>query len=405
MLDAPTRGPFAFAAGGPTAGHAPHPGHPPAIADDEAGDPPSPTPAAEGGAALDPDRLAADFASRVSELAEAARRVRRGSDPEAVHDLRVAARRLSAALRVWRTLLPARTRRAAARPLRRLRRRLGRTRELEVSVELLEARLGPGGPLRHGPLDSLLGRMRERLARRRRAATRRVSPRRLKRLLGRLEAAGTALRAAAAAAPGRAREAREFERELAEAARAAVAHAREHPDDETLHGARIRVKKWRYTLECLREALPDAGWPATRPLRGLQAALGDLHDRAEIRAALERRAVDAGDDRGGEELRSLVARLDRESAAALRRFRRLAAGLAGEAAAPEPAGAPPRPAAGPAAADGGPDPSPARAAPTAIGGTARPAPTEARGAAGDPDARAARWARMARWLERGGERR
>src|SRR5438128_2020420 len=72
------------------------------------------------------DRLRASFKRRVAEFAAAARRVRAGADSEAIHDLRVAVRRLLAALKVWRVLMPARERRAATRELRRLRRRVGR---------------------------------------------------------------------------------------------------------------------------------------------------------------------------------------------------------------------------------------------------------------------------------------
>src|SRR5207249_739177 len=69
-------------------------------------------------------------------LFEASRRARRGGDPEAIHDVRVSARRLAAILGLWRDLLPAHGRPRAIRALRRLRRRLECARELEVSLTL-----------------------------------------------------------------------------------------------------------------------------------------------------------------------------------------------------------------------------------------------------------------------------
>ncbi|MGH7732087.1 MAG: CHAD domain-containing protein, partial [Candidatus Eiseniibacteriota bacterium] len=125
------------------------------------------------------ERLEKSVAERIEAFAAAARRVRAGSDAEAIHDLRVATRRLWAALRVWRSLLPGPARRTAARRLRRLRRRIGRARELEVHVALLEARLPRCEAASRAAAAEILLRLKGRLARRRRAAARRVSPRRV----------------------------------------------------------------------------------------------------------------------------------------------------------------------------------------------------------------------------------
>src|SRR5262245_38770799 len=148
-----------------------------------------------GPVGLVPDlaRVEEGLARRTDELAAAARRVRSGTDPEAIHDLRVATRRLTAALRTWESLLPARAGEAACRGLRRLRRRVGEARGLEVHVALAEARRpGPGSRARP-VVDALLERLRERLDKRRRQAMKRVSPRRLRRLIARIEAAASGL--------------------------------------------------------------------------------------------------------------------------------------------------------------------------------------------------------------------
>jgi CHAD domain-containing protein len=78
------------------------------------------------------DRLEQDF-----------RRASGQSDPGAVHDVRVAIRRFTQALRVFAPLLP-------AKPVKKIRKRLGRAldaaaavRDLDIALELLaEARLG-----------------------------------------------------------------------------------------------------------------------------------------------------------------------------------------------------------------------------------------------------------------------
>ncbi len=341
------------------------------------------------------DPLKASFERRATEFAAAAQRVRVGADHEAIHDLRVAARRLVATLRVWRDLVPARARRAAERGLRRLRRRIGGARELEVHVALLEEQLPAGGGATGSVAAEVLERLRERLARRRRSAARRVSPRRLKRVLRRLGTAGAGLGAPQPGGPGALPGVLAVERRLADQATAAVRSASEHPDDASLHGARVLVKKWRYTIECLDEVVPGAAGQAVRPLRRIQGDLGDAHDRAMLRELLERHARRAGSAGESDELRPLIERLDLERERAVRRFRRLAGTLVGHS----------RDGARDAARD-------AALKPAAGGSVEVPAiPLESTAdagheAAGAPcgreDPRDERWDHMAAWLARSG---
>jgi CHAD domain-containing protein len=352
------------------------------------------------GVAPAPDPLVESFERRVAEFTAAARRVRGGSDAEAIHDLRVAARRLAAALRVWKELTPARAGRAARSGLRRIRRRLGGARELEVHIALLEERL----PADAAPAGSLaarvLERLRERLVRRRRSAARRVSPRRLKRVLRRLETAGAGLGTpppggAGALAPGL-----EVERRRADETAAALRAASEHPDDVALHEARVQVKKWRYTLECLEEVAPRAARQSVRPLRRIQGELGDVHDRALLCELLERHARRAGATDDG--IRRLIGGLEGERERAVRRFQRLATTFLGrgrEASEKDRAQDRPQPPLALEAPASGPAPLPDSA-------TAEAAPDADRGVAGGPDApRDERWDRMATWLHRSGRRR
>src|SRR5262249_55838640 len=214
------------------------------------------------------ERLAETFERRIAALVKAADRVRDASDSEAIHDLRVATRRLSVALRVWQGGAPLRSHREAARRLRRLRTRLGRPRELEVHIALLEQRL-----LGHAEVAPVLPLLKGRLARRRRAAQRRLIPRRVRRLVRALRRAVDDILDRVARDQRSVEATFAVERDTAVAARSAVQAAAEHLDDEGLHRARLLVKKWRYILECLQETLPEAPTVPAHVLRPIQDAL------------------------------------------------------------------------------------------------------------------------------------
>ena len=347
------------------------------------------------------ERLEASFAERIRTFASAARRVRAGSDPEAIHDLRVATRRLVAALRVWRSLVPRHARRDAVRGLRRLRRRIGAARELEVHVALLEARLPPRGEASRPPAAAILLRLKGRLARRRRAAARRVGPKRVKRMLGELEDATGDLHDRLVRDPAAVEEAMAVEMELAAAARTSVREAAGTPEDTRLHDARIAVKKWRYALECLGETTLDPSPHGAQSLRRMQRALGDVHDFSLLCALVHEFAAELGDERAEEALRPLLERLEGERTRAVRRFQRRAAVLLGAApdadagagdATPGAPGTPPALAAG---GGGAPDVVPH------AGASAREDAGPADGAPG-AEPREQRWDRMARWLEQSG---
>jgi len=129
---------------------------------------------------LDPPELArsieAGLARGTQDLADAARRVRAGSDPEAIHDLRVAARRLLIALRVWEPLCRVRLHRVLTRQLRRERRRFGSARELEMNVAWLESRVPSSDVAVSTGAIAGFARMKRRVRRRRRQAASRLRP-------------------------------------------------------------------------------------------------------------------------------------------------------------------------------------------------------------------------------------
>ena len=76
--------------------------------------------------------VATHLTALAERFTDAAARVHAQQGDDAVHDLRVSARRLECALDVWRGALAPRARRRARRLLARLRRSAGRAREREV---------------------------------------------------------------------------------------------------------------------------------------------------------------------------------------------------------------------------------------------------------------------------------
>lgn len=259
------------------------------------------------------------FAARISSLASAAERVREAGDPEAIHDLRVGARRMDAMLRTWARLFRASARDDALGALRRLRRRLSEARELEAQVALLEPRVSQHGE----PAVRLLQRLKGRLSRRAGRAAERLRPKRLKRLLGRMDEIASDLDTRPLAKPRVFDQARKRALETGAVARVAVEVAARQEDDETLHQARLAVKKWRYMLECLKTIVPESESHVTPSLREVQELLGTIQDRAALIDAIER--FGRKEDRAA--LEGIVLELQAEKRAALQEFKALAGSL------------------------------------------------------------------------------
>jgi CHAD domain-containing protein len=201
--------------------------------------------------------------------------VRAGRDAEAVHDLRVASRRLRAAL----SLLEAggvRKARAWRKAVRRVTRALGRARDLDVQIEFLREFRAR----RRGTAD--LDRLRGRLEARRRRVQKDVL-----KALERVENSGVLDAAARGGASGRVPAA------AAAAARGRAAfHLRRRLDDllalapfvscedaaERHHRLRIAAKRLRYALEVFLPVFGRSMGSRIRAVKELQEILGDLHD-------------------------------------------------------------------------------------------------------------------------------
>jgi CHAD domain-containing protein len=248
-----------------------------------------------------------DLERRIERFAAAARRVRRRADGEAIHDLRVAIRRLEAALDRWRTELRPRPRRRAARALRRLRRALGPTRSREAERALLEHHLESSPDTARRAADPVLRSLSRRIRSGRRKAAERVSRKRLARMLERLARMPDhelrATPATLAAARGRAET-------LRRRAIQRIAAALEVTDDPHLHEARIATRRWRYAGE----GIAASGLRGAPLLIDAQHAAGEALEIGALQSHLSRavdRALQKGDVAAAARLGSLIDRLSR----------------------------------------------------------------------------------------------
>ncbi|HET9480962.1 MAG TPA: CHAD domain-containing protein, partial [Candidatus Polarisedimenticolia bacterium] len=191
-------------------------------------------------AGLSPARL---LALRCAEVMRQRRRVRRRGDPDSVHDLRVATRRLNEALDFHAEWLPARPRRRLARRARRIRRALGPLRDADVLVELVGVLMRKSGPDDRARLAVLARVLEEQADGLRRKGGVRVP--------GVRRRAGELMEALRDGAPVgvRARGAELLAARMP-SLREALAAARAGKPD-ALHRLRIAIKRYRYTLEIL----------------------------------------------------------------------------------------------------------------------------------------------------------
>jgi CHAD domain-containing protein len=234
--------------------------------------------------------------ARVADAEEAAARLDDPSNPEALHDFRVAVRRLRSTLRA---LAPALGSSLRARPLRRLRqvaRATGPARDAEVLLAWLRSSREALAAPHRGALDWLVDRV-ERLRAlgdddvKRYAAPRLldVAPRLARRLSERPEAGEQAL------LPTFARFVAARLRAQTVALRQALLDVAGPADQAGIHRARIEGKRLRYLLEPLRGAGLKAG-VAVETLKALQDLLGEWHDAQVAALALEQALVVARAD-------------------------------------------------------------------------------------------------------------
>jgi len=205
---------------------------------------------------------------------------RLGQDPEELHDMRVATRRLRSALRLFAHHLTGTHVTASVEGLRRLARLLGQVRDLDVAMLKARRYLQGLPPDQQGSLDPLF-----RLWQRQRQSARRrmigfLNSKAYPRLADEFHAmlADLAVFSEPSARPAR-EDAPRFISLYWQIVRAYGAVLEGAPI-EVLHALRIDSKRLRYALEFFREILPPQAGKIIPEVVTIQDHLGDLHDAA-----------------------------------------------------------------------------------------------------------------------------
>ncbi|MBI3386708.1 MAG: CHAD domain-containing protein [Deltaproteobacteria bacterium] len=223
---------------------------------------------------------------------------RRGEDPEALHSMRVAVRRLRAAVRIFAVAIPIRQREAFRRELHWLGESLGGVRDLDVQLVALRTYRASLSPAQRGGLAWLEPHVRRERTRRRGAMLVALDSRRYAILLTRLERFATGPRGPAQPAAAHDLLATAGRRILGRGAKRllqrgnAIAAGDHDVTPEDLHALRIRAKRVRYLLEFLRELTGKPGRRLVKRLIRLQDLLG-AHQDAVVATAFLHQATSA----------------------------------------------------------------------------------------------------------------
>ena len=213
-------------------------------------------------------------------------------DPEYIHQMRVATRRLRAALRLFAPLLPERLAESLRLPLTAVMTHLGRARDLDVLLtEIANPVLAalPNEPRLPALASDITNR---RYAARAQALAVLAAPGYGRALLAALESLHPMAATEAAAIPLQSFAAERLQRLRRKLRR--LAAAAEPGEPASLHALRIGVKRLRYALEFFAPLAPDATFNRVlRRLAVIQDTLGQLNDLTNAGALL----MDcAGDD-------------------------------------------------------------------------------------------------------------
>lgn len=207
---------------------------------------------------------------------------------ESLHDMRVASRRLRAALRVFQPYLPARAARRCAKRVRRLTRGLGASREWDVHAETL-ARLHAATvrPAELAAIEHVMELVDARRMQERRSLTDVLQHCDLKRLGKQLRRVTDRVRLDATDAHPR-ETAWETLEPMIRAAFEALPRLRERESAEELHLQRIAVKRLRYAVELLEPLFTTGAADTLARLKRIQETLGRHHDHVVLEELLVR---------------------------------------------------------------------------------------------------------------------
>jgi len=257
-----------------------------------------------------------DLAAGTTRLFRHEAAVRVGEDPEAVHQARVATRRLRSTLRTFRSLLEPEWTTRLRDELKWLAGLLGAVRDADVLLERLQGHLAalPEADAKAGR-RLLAGLEERREADRKRLLAAMGEPRYITLLDDLVAAAG-----APQLLPGADRPAAEamppLVRKPWKKLRKAVRDAGPDPSDEQLHQIRIRAKRARYAAEAVEPVIGKAAEKFADAAADLQDVLGDQHDAVVGEAWLREAARGARRDQAV--VAGLLVAAERASAAACR---------------------------------------------------------------------------------------
>jgi triphosphatase len=218
-----------------------------------------------------------------------------GEDAEELHDMRVATRRMRAAMKIFEKPLPVRAQRFRDE-FKWIAGALGEVRDLDVQLERLESWISSASPGDREPLEALRAVFQERRKKARRSMLRRLNSRRYARLVesfGAFVERGPSRRAQAsrlpieAAGPDLVRKPYRKLRKLGDP-------LSEESSGEEYHELRKKGKRLRYALEFLSDIYQDPAKDLIKALKELQDVLGDHQDAEVAVAHLREMAVSRG---------------------------------------------------------------------------------------------------------------
>lgn len=244
-----------------------------------------------------------------------------GEDIDAVHDMRVASRRLREALGLFAPVYPAKELRRWQKAVRRVTASLGAVRDADVFIDAFAGLLASSPSdeervalayligLRQGERTILRDQMAKRISRLGLAKSRKDFVRFAGRPRGVVLARAPLAELAVRALPERADTAFGF-----------LGAALAPENVESQHAMRIAMKRLRYAMESLACALGRDFDPLYRVARGFQDALGELHDADVFAAAVREARADEGVMAAGVTVTGLDGVLARLASARQRRF-------------------------------------------------------------------------------------
>jgi triphosphatase len=198
--------------------------------------------------------------------------VRLGEDPEDVHDMRVATRRLRAALKLYSDALPKRSERYE-RDLRWVAGALGEVRDLDVHLQRLSEESSRNGEV----LEEVVALLRERRVEARRRMLEALDSTRYQRLLASFSATLRRGRSPSPTSPIL-EAAPELVRDRYNKVRKSAHTLSEDSPPEHFHDLRKKGKRLRYALEPLQEIYGKPAKKMVKLLKNMQDDLGDHQD-------------------------------------------------------------------------------------------------------------------------------